>query len=388
MRMKMNKKLLLVLSLGMLFLTARAQDDEVARYMFDGEHPVCLDELQRELDFPLAWGRSDIREFDLWRTAARDRLRHEMLIPPKPAEKYDMKVVAEERRKGYKARRLALNIDAYSRVEAYELIPDGEGPFPAVVLLHDHGGHFSIGKEKMIRPFAVADSILADADAWAVKCYDGQYVGDYLASRGYVVLSIDAPFWGDRGVKGGTTWDMYKYIVGDFLMIGRNISSWMSFDDVYTVDFLATLPEVDKERIGCMGFSMGGYRSWMLASLTDKVKAGVSICWMHTAEYQVNPQHGLKQHEEWCYIIPGMRRYMDYPHIASIACPKPMLFVNGSQDKLFPPISVNKAFAEMRAVWQSQGADDRLETEIWDMPHYCGPKVQQRLLEFLDKHLR
>lgn len=383
----MRNRVLLLVSFCMLLFSVKAQE-EVARYMFDGEHPVCLDELQKELDYPLAWGNSDIREFDLWRTAARNKLREEMLIPPKPAAEYNMKVVAEEKRKGYSARKLVFNLDAYSRVEAYELIPDGDGPFPAVVLLHDHGGHFSIGKEKMIRPFAVADSVVADADAWAVKCYDGQYVGDYLASKGYVVFAIDAPFWGDRGVKGGTSWDKYKYIAGDFMMLGRNISSWISFDDVYSVDFLATLPEVDSSRIGCMGFSMGGYRSWMLASLTDKVKVGVSICWMHTAEYQVNPVHGLTLHEEWCYIIPGIRRYLDYPHIASIACPKPMLFVNGSKDKLFPPISVNKAFSAMRKVWKDQNADDKLETEIWDMPHYCGPKVQERLLEFLDKHLQ
>lgn len=359
--------------------------DSVQKYMFDGEFPVCLDRMQQELTYPLAWGNSDIRQFDLWRSAARSKLRKEMLMPPEPAKAYDMKVVAEEKRKGYKARKIAFNLDAYSRVEAYELVPDGKGPFPAVLLLHDHGGHFSIGKEKMIRPFGVADSVMQDADEWCERCYGKQYVGDYLASKGYVVLSVDAPFWGDRGVKGGTTWDWYKYIAGNFMMMGRNLSSWMNFDDVYSADFFATLPEVDASRLGCMGFSMGAYRAWMLSALTDKVKYGVAICWMHTTEYQINREYGLTRHEEWANLIPGMRRYMDYPHIASIACPKPMLFINGSKDKLFPPVSVNKAFGEMHAVWDSQQAGDRLETELWDMPHYCGPEVQQRILKFIDK---
>lgn len=380
----MKKLFIFVFALATLNLSAQKEGQ---KYMFDGELPVCLEEMQQELSYPMAWGNSDIRQFDLWRSSARDVLRREMLLPPKPSTTYDMKVIAEEKRKGYKARKILFNLDAYSRVEAYELVPDGKGPFPAVLLLHDHGGHFSIGKEKMIRPFAVADSVVRDADEWCERCYGKQYVGDFLASKGYVVLAVDAPFWGDRGVKGGTTWDWYKYIAGNFMMMGRNISAWMNFDDVYSADFFSSLPEVDPNRLSCMGFSMGAYRSWMLSALTDKVKLGVAICWMHTTEYQINRQYGLKRHEEWANLIPGIRRYMDYPHIASIACPKPMLFINGAKDKLFPPVSVKKAFEEMHDVWRSQGADEKLETEIWDMPHYCGPEVQKRILEFLGKNL-
>jgi dienelactone hydrolase len=364
-------------------LQLAAQQPE--RYMFKRQLPVFLDSLKAEMNYPLAWGHSDIREFGLWRTTARAKLVEEMLTPPRPADSYDMEVLATEHRKGYTARKIAFNLTRYSRVLAYELIPDGRGPHPAVLLLHDHGGHFSIGKEKMIRPFGVADSVVIDADKWCRKCYGGQYVGDYLASKGYTVLCTDAPFWGDRGEQEGSTGADYRYVAGHMMLLGRNISAWMNFEDVYAADFMTTLPEVDASRLGCMGFSMGAYRAWMLMALSDKVKYGAAICWMHTAEYQVDPVVGLKKHEEWANLIPGIRRYLDYPHIASIACPRPMLFINGSKDHLFPPVSVRKAFTEMHDVWRSQGADDRLETEIWDMNHYCGPEVQQRVLTFLNK---
>lgn len=382
----MTMKHKLTIAACMIALQAGAQTGQ--DYMFEDGLPGFVDSMQAELTYPLAWGNSDIRQFDLWRAAAREKLREEMLMPPPKAKSYNVETLAEEDRGKYKARKLRLNLTGYSRVTAYELIPDGKGPFPAVLLLHDHGGHFSIGKEKMIRPFGVTDEKLADADEWCRRCYGEQYVGDYLASQGYVVISIDAPFWGDRGVKGGTKWDDYKYIAGNFMMLGRNISAWMNFEDVYAADFLATLPEVDKERIGCMGFSMGAYRSWMLSALTDRVKCGVAVCWMHTTGYQINREFGLKNHEEWANLVPGIRRYLDYPHIASIACPKPMLFINGSQDKLFPVVSVNKAYGIMHDVWNSQNAGGMLETEVWDMPHYCGPEVQARFLKFLDRHLK
>ena len=86
-------------------------------------------------------------------------------------------------------------------------------------------------------------------------------------------------------------------------------------------------------------------------------------------------------------MLPGIRRYLDYPHIASIACPKPMFFLNGEHDKLFPPVGVNAAFAEMRKVWESRSAGDKLVTELWDMPHDCGIKVQDAILSFLEKNL-
>ena len=65
-----------------------------------------------------------------------------------------------------------------------------------------------------------------------------------------------------------------------------------------------------------------------------------------------------------------------------------MLFINGSQDKLFPVPGVQKAFGIMHDVWKSQGADDKLETYLWDMPHSCGIKSQQQVLDFFDKHLK
>lgn len=383
----MLKRLIISSLIACVSVVAVAQG-QAEKYLFDGAFPVFLDSLQSELTYPMAWGNSDIKEFGLWRSAARSKLREEMLMPPRPAEHSDMKVVATEKRKGYTARKVEFNLTRYSRVSAYELVPDGKGPFPSVLLLHDHGGHFSIGKEKMIRPFGVADSVMSDADGWCQRCYGGQYVGDYLASHGYVVLCTDAPFWGERGVKGGSKGDMYKYVAGNFMLLGRDLSAWMDFEDVYAADFMAQLPEVDATRLGCMGFSMGAYRAWMLSALTDKVKCGVAVCWMTTTEYQVNTEYGLKKHEEWANLIPGIRRYLDYPHIASIACPKPMMFINGAKDHLFPPISVNKAYKEMHEVWDSQGIGDRLSTEIMDMSHWCGPEVQVKCLAFLDKWLK
>ena len=370
------------------------------KYEWQGEIPTYVETLKKELTYPMAWGNSPIKNFKKWKKAARGKVFECMMTPPKAAAAWDMEVLGEEQRDGYKAQKIAFNINAYSRITAYLLIPDGKGPFPTVNALHDHGAHLFIGKEKMIRPFftlgekdsptkqALCQEILDDADAWARQLYDNQYVGDYLAKHGYVVFSADAPMWGERGRKEGVDRNKYDLIAGNMMMLGRDLSAFMTYDDIASTEFLASLPMVDAKRIGCVGCSMGAYRSWMLSALSDRIKAGASICWMITTDAQLTRRFGRKENGGFANCIPGLRQYLDYPHIASLACPKPMLFINGTKDKLFPVPGVEDAFAEMHKVWKSQGADNLLDTELWEIPHSCGLKAQEKMLEFLDKNLK
>lgn len=367
-----------------LVVSTTALSQHISSYELEREMPVFLDKLKKELTYPLAWGNSPVKNFKKWRKQARAEVLNAMLAPPPYTANYQTEIIAEEQRDGYSARKISFNLTGYSRVCAYLLVPDGKGPFPAVVLLHDHGGHYTIGKEKMIRPFAIDKAILDDADGWARNCYGGQYVGDYLAAHDYVVISVDALYWGERGRKEGADGSKYADVAGNFMMLGRSLSAFMNYEDIYTTDYLATFPEVDSKRIACMGFSMGGYRAWMLSALSDKIRAGAAICWMTTTDCQFSWKYG-RERGGFANMLPGIRRYLDYPHIASIACPKPMFFLNGEHDGLFPVVGVKAAFEEMHKVWKEQSADERLKTELWNMPHDCGVKVQRAILDFFDE---
>ena len=195
---KIRYSLTFLLILSVVGVLAQGREN----YEFMRNLPVYADSLIADLTYPLAWGNSDIRDFDAWKQKAREKVFDCMLAPPPaPANGYDVKVLYEEQRNGYKARKLEIRLSRYYTVPAYLLIPDGKGPFPAVNVLHDHGAHLFIGKEKVIRPLACEDSVvIKDAEEW-VKNYEGQYFGDYLAQHGYVVFSSDAPMWGERGQK-------------------------------------------------------------------------------------------------------------------------------------------------------------------------------------------
>lgn len=370
------------------WLTASAQTDSTA-YEVTGNMPVFYRQMKQQLTFPLAWGTAEETDFDAWKVRARNRLMECMEnIPPAP-EAYDLEVTDRERREGYEARKIVFNLSGWCRVPAYLLVPDGEGPFPAIVLLHDHGAHFTIGKEKMVHPFHVTPEIMKDADQWVDRYYDGQYTGDYLARHGYVVLAVDALLWGERGRKEGASYDVQQALASNFLQMGTSWGAFIHMDDVRSAEFLASLPFVDKERVGCLGFSMGAYRSWMLGALADAVRASASVCWMNTTEYLMTPTNNQnKGGSAYAMLVPGLRRYLDYPHVASIACPKPTLLFNGTRDKLFPVEGVNDAYREMQSVWKSQGASDRLVTRLWDETHFFNREMQQAVLAFFDRWLK
>ena len=389
--MKTGNKIIVLILAALLPMGTSAQKKSKLqkrdRYEFSFDLPTYVEQLKTELTYPMAWGNSKTHNFSKWKRQAKAKVLECMMASPRQADSYSMNIISQEQREGYKAMKIEFNVNAYSRIRAYILVPEGDGPFPAINLLHDHGGHLFIGKEKMIRPIDENAEVTDDARMWSERLYDGQYMGDYLASKGYVVFSADAPMWGERGGEEGVDRSKYDIIAGNMMMLGRDLSAFMTYDDLSGTHFLSTLPYVDSSRIGCAGCSMGGYRAWMLSALSDDIKVGASICWMTTTMVQMSVKDKKKEYGGFANCIPGLRQYLDYPHIASLACPKPMLFINGTQDHLFPVDGTREAFSIMQETWKSQNAADKISTELWDIPHSCGKSVQQRVLEFFQQHL-
>lgn len=224
-----------------------------AGYEVIGNMPVFYQELKQSLTYPLAWGNAPEKDFKRWRVQAREKLL-ECMQPAPPKADFDMQTVESEQRDGYAVRKIVFNVSAWSRVPAYLLVPDGEGPFPAILLMHDHGAHFTIGKEKMVRPFHVSKVVMEDADDWAVRCYDGQYVGDFFARNGYVVLAVDALLWGERGRKEYASYDAQQALSANLAQMGMSWGSLIAWDDIRSAEFLGSLPFVDKEKLVRWGF--------------------------------------------------------------------------------------------------------------------------------------
>jgi len=342
--------------------------------------PVMAPQLKARLRFPMAWS-PQVKDLAAWRRAGVAKL-WELTLQTPDHTPFDPQLVDEVDRGTYVARKVAFNLTADSRVVGLLLVPKGQGPFPAAVLYHDHGARFDIGKEKMIAPWG--DPARQQASmAWAQRYFSGRHPGDELAKRGYVVFATDALGWGDRGAL---TYDMQQALTANFFQLGSSLAGLMALEDTRAAAFLASLPEVNPRQVAAIGFSMGAQRAWQAAALSNAITATVAANWMATTEGLMVPGNNqLRGGSAWTMVHPGLQRFLDYPDVASLAAPKPMLLLAGEQDALFPPDAVRAAYTSMGRVWGAWKAGDRFQTRFWPGGHVFEQDQQVFAWEWLDR---
>jgi dienelactone hydrolase len=245
-------------------------------------------------EFTLSFLRDEFKDLAAWKREARSKLLE--LLHYAPRRVAPRPEVVEKKDKGdYVREKVYFNTTPDIRVPAYVLVPKkGVRPFPAIVALHDHGGFYLWGKEKLVETEDEHPALTA----FKREAYAGRSIATRLAQRGYLVVVTDMFYWGERRLlldHDPEDWrnrprSMTTERVRDFNrragqlaeLVGRTILAagftWtgvLFWDDVRTVDYLLTRPEVDPQRIGCVGLSVGGVRSCHLAALDDRIKAAV-----------------------------------------------------------------------------------------------------------------
>jgi dienelactone hydrolase len=155
----------------------------------------------------------------------------------------------------------------------------------------------------------------------------------------------------------------------------------MYWDDIRTVDYLLTRPEVDPNRIACVGLSVGGIRSAHLAALDDRIKAGVVVGWMCALlpllkDHIVNSVGHTK-------MIPGLTRWMDLPDVAAMAIPAHLLVINGRQDGLFTVDGMEAAHRKLAAAYKKAGVPAHFRAHMYDTPHQFNQEMQAEAWEWL-----
>ncbi|OSP42477.1 MULTISPECIES: dienelactone hydrolase family protein [unclassified Streptomyces] len=347
-----------------------------------GDLPAFHTVLKDELTFPLAWGTSPVRDFGAWRRAARAVVEEHLLVGRQDGTPYAPEFTARSDGDGYTRELVTLSLTRHGRVRGALLTPRGDGPFPAVLLLHDHGSRFDIGKEKCVRPW-YDDTRLASAEEWADRCFGGRFVGDELARRGYVVFCADALGWGDREPL---AYERQQALASTLYHLGSSLAGLHAREDQRAAAFLAGLDRVDARRVAAVGFSMGGYRAWQAAALSDDVAAAVSVCWMTgLKEMMVPGNNTLRGQSAFHTLHPGLARHLDLPDVASVAAPKPMLFFHGGLDTLFTADGVRVAYDRLRAVWRACGAEERLRLKTWpERGHVFDAAMQDEACAWLD----
>lgn len=333
----------------------------------------------RQRGFSLGW--ADGTDPDHWRAQALPLLRA-LALPDLPSIPVAAHLHRESSSVAHIAQELTLDFGSGLTAPALMLRPQGQGPFPAVLALHDHGSEFRIGKEKCIPPLGPDTAV---AQHWAARFYGGQPLGLSLVARGFVVLCVDALGWGGRI---GNGYDAQQALAANLLQIGLSPASVMAWEDCRAMEFLGTHPAVDPARRAAVGFSLGGFRAWQLAALCPDVAATVSAGWMASLPGLMAAGNNQTRGQSAFWMThPLLARALDLPDIAGLSAPRPLWVEVGASDPLFPPAAVSDAFAKLRAIWQAQGAADRLVTLRPPVGHSFTPDRQAVAFDWLARHL-
>jgi len=291
----------------------------------------------------------------------------QLVMGPKPDPSarvaLDVQIGEEVRKPRYVRKKLTFVAEQKDRVPAYLLVPLGHtGRMPAVLCLHQTT---RIGKGE---PAGLGDR-------------ENMRYAAHLAERGYVTLAPDYPSFGD-----------YEY---DFAKSKFQSGSMKAiWNNMRAIDLLQSLPEVDPERIGCIGHSLGGHNAMFTAAFDTRIKAAVSNCGFTSfAKYYGGNLKGWTSARYMpriatVYDLKSEKMPFDFSEVVAAIAPRAFLASAPIHDDNFEVSGVKDCIAAARPVYKLLGAGDRLAANYPDCKHDFPPAVRKVAYEWLDRWLK
>lgn len=227
--------------------------------------------------------------------------------------------------------------------------PVGTGPFPAILSPH---GHWSYGR----------------LENTSVASIPGRAIG--LARLGFVVFSHDMIGFNDS-----------RQLTHEFG--GRRESLWglslgglQLWNSIRALDFLESLPEVRRDRIGVTGESGGGTQTFLLAAVDDRVRVAAPVNMI-----SLHMQGGCL-----CENMPGLRLDTNNVEIAATIAPRPLLMVAATGD--WTNETMELEFPEMRRFYGLFGAEERVAAVRFEAEHNYNRASREAMYAWMVRWLK
>lgn len=321
------------------------------------------------------------------------------------------KTLEVKQKDGYRQELVELNVDAYLRLKAAVLIPEnGEEKHPAVVALNCHGWQYYYDLEKMLEPEEEIPYITKMKEDF----FGSRSVANELVKRGYLVVFLETFYFGNHRLqveevpqlfkdefhvnpaqyeKGSQEYIdacdllarrfeayMYKYLA----FAGQSWTGLNLKNDKKAIDYLFTRDDVDTNRIGCVGLSLGGFRSLMLAGMDPRIKCAVVAGWMASLPDMLEGDR-CKFHT-FMMFQPSLWALIDFPDLVALNAPNGLMVVNGLQDEQFK--GADHADQRMQEIYAMTGHPEKYVSKFYDTPHMFNAQMQDDAYAFMDIHLK
>lgn len=274
-------------------------------------------------------------------------------------------LIARESTDGIVREHLRLDLNGVQPVPAYFVKPAGAiRPLPTILFNHSHGGNYEIGKRELFdgREYMASPSYATD-----------------LTRHGYAVLCIDHWAFGER--RGRIESSIFKQMLWE----GRVLWGMMVYDSLKAIDYLLTRDDVDPNRIGTLGMSMGSTMAWWLAALDERVRACVDLCCL--TDFHALIETGQLDAHGVYYYVPSLLKHFTTAQINELIAPRPHLALAGTRDVLTPAAGLDRIDAELKRAYAAYGAADAWKLRRYDVAHQETPAMRGEVLRWLERWL-
>ena len=265
------------------------------------------------------------------------------------------------RMKGYTIKNIAFQTRPGIYATANLYIPDGDGKFPAVIVMM---GHSLEG-----------------------RLYDKyQAIGITLALNGYVSLCIDPWGSGERTTIHGVFEDHGdENNLGIALMdIGEPLIGMLITDNIRGVDLLCSLPYVDARKIGATGASGGGNQTMWLTAMDERIKAAVPVVSAGTFEAYIMRTPCI------CEVLVDGLTFTEESAVLALVAPRAIKMCNHFKDDLaaFHPREMLRSYNEAKPVFELLGAGNNIAYQTFDLTHGYWPEDRETMLGWFNLYLK
>src|SRR5947209_5676326 len=250
----------------------------------------------------------------------------------------------------------------YSRLDVaaigYLLTPNGKKPpFPSVIAVPGHGR-------------GVDDIVGIDEEGHDRTNKPG-YEHDFAiqaVEHGLAAFAIEPMGFGyrrdERTRAKGPEASACQPAAGSALLLGETMIGWRVWDVMRSIDWVATRPELDSARVGCMGISGGGTSALFSSALDLRIKAAFISGYLNTFRDSImSVSHCIDNY------VPGILNWAENYDVAGLIAPRPLFSEGGDRDPIFPVKATRESFERVKKVYEVFGVPDRAQQEIFSGVH-------------------
>ena len=243
-------------------------------------------------------------------------------------------------------------------VVGYLLMPvNAAKPCPTVICIPGHGRG--------------VDDIVGIDEHGSDRTDKAGYQHDFAiqaVEHGLAAVAIEPMAFGYRRdaitIAKGPTESACQPTAGSALLMGQTMIGWRVWDAMRAVDWIATRPELDHTRVGCMGISGGGTCTLFTTALDTRIKAALVSGYLNTFRASImSVSHCIDNY------VPGILQWAENYDVAGLIAPRFFFSEGGNKDRIFPVQATIESFGRLKKVYELCGAPEKVQQEIFDGGH-------------------